>query len=109
MPLAMRHLRLIALSASFATDLVQAEPTAQERLHLAGLLRQLDAVMKQVQASAALPTDEHARFTFDYARLSAELDLVRQGIEDHLTPSRAQPRSLPELTGHYTHAAESSP
>ncbi|WP_080635296.1 RAQPRD family integrative conjugative element protein [Pseudomonas asplenii] len=105
----MRHLRLIALSASFAADPVQAEPTDQERTHLAGLMRQLDAVIRQVNASAALPEDEHSRFTFDYPRLSAELELVRQGIEDYLTPSRIQPRSLPELTGHYTHTDEPTP
>ncbi|QXI26257.1 RAQPRD family integrative conjugative element protein [Pseudomonas vanderleydeniana] len=109
MPLTMRHLRLIALSASFSADLVQAQPTAQERAHLEGLLRQLEVVMRQVQTSAALPTDEQARYTFDYSRLSAELELVRQGIVDHLTPSRVQPRDLPELTGHYTQETEPSP
>ncbi|QXI26261.1 RAQPRD family integrative conjugative element protein [Pseudomonas vanderleydeniana] len=109
MPLTMRHLRLIALSASFSADRVQAQPTDQERAHLEGLLRQLEVVMQQVQASAALPTDEQARYTFDYSRLSAELELVRQGIVEHLTPSRVQPSDLSELTGDYTQKTNPSP
>ncbi|QXI31188.1 hypothetical protein [Pseudomonas vanderleydeniana] len=48
----MKQLRLIALSASLATDLVQADPSGKERAHLEDLLRQLDTEMQPVPASA---------------------------------------------------------
>ncbi|QXI30939.1 RAQPRD family integrative conjugative element protein [Pseudomonas vanderleydeniana] len=108
MPITPRHLCCAVLAANLAAP-TQAEPTALERTHLAGLLRQLDAMTRQASSGAALPADEHARFSFDYARLSADLELVRQGIEGYLTPSRAQPRPLPELTGHYTLATDTPP
>jgi len=102
-------LRCIALLASLAAPQVMAEPTPHERAQLSLMLRQLQAVTRQVNAHAAVPADEHARFTFDYARLSADLDQVRGGIEGYLTPSRAQPRTPPELTGHYTRSVGRSP
>ncbi|WP_084614883.1 RAQPRD family integrative conjugative element protein [Pseudomonas batumici] len=102
-------LRCIALVASLTVPMVMAEPTAHERTQLSLVLRQLEAVTRQVKASAALPTDDQARFTFDYARLSADLEQVRGGIEGYLTPSRAQPRTPPELTGHYTRSTGRSP
>ncbi|WP_338524309.1 RAQPRD family integrative conjugative element protein [Pseudomonas batumici] len=95
--------------ASLTVPTVMAEPTAHERTQLSLVLRQLEAVTRQVNASAALPTDDQSRFTFDYARLSEDLEQVRGGIEGYLTPSRAQPRTPPELTGHYTRSAGSSP
>ncbi|MFC3942647.1 type III effector Hop protein [Pseudomonas gingeri NCPPB 3146 = LMG 5327] len=109
MPIALRPLRYTALAASLGIPLALAEPTAHERTHLAGLLRQLDVASRQANASAALPTDEQARFSFDYRRLSSDLELVRQGIEGYLSPSRAQPRVLPELTGHYTRSGGVAP
>lgn len=102
-------LRCIAFVASLTVPLAMAEPTAHERAQLSLVLRQLEAVTRQVKAHAAVPADEHARFTFDYARLSADLDQVRGGIEGYLTPSRAQPRTPPELTGHYTRSVGRSP
>ena len=102
-------LRCIALVASFAVPVAVAEPTAHERAQLSLLLRQLEAVTRQVNAHAAVPADEHARFTFDYARLSDDLEQVRGGIEGYLTPLRAQPRTPPELTGHYTRSSGRSP
>ncbi|KPA90354.1 RAQPRD family integrative conjugative element protein [Pseudomonas sp. RHF3.3-3] len=103
--------RYIALSLvlSLKATMAQAEPTAQERTLLSAWLRQLDTLTQQVHTRAAQPVDEQARFHFDYPRLAADLELIQQGIEHYLTPSRAQPRALPELTGHYTQSTEAMP
>lgn len=42
-----------------------------------------------------------ARYRFDYQRFSADLERVREGIQGYLSPSRAQPADLVELTGQY--------
>ena len=78
-----------------------AESPAQ-RQELVAALRQLDALEHAVVHSAAhtsvIPGE---RYHFDYPRLLADLARVRTGIQAHLTPSRAQPRDLSELTGEY--------
>lgn len=72
-----------------------------EHARLAAALRQLDSIERLVAQQAAQPRDERARYHFDYGRLSADLDRVRAGIRDYLTPSRAQPRDPTELLGDY--------
>lgn len=42
------------------------------------------------------------RFYFDYSRLAADLQRIRQGLQDYMTPSRAQPRDPSDLSGNYT-------
>jgi RAQPRD family integrative conjugative element protein len=42
------------------------------------------------------------RFFFDYQRLAGDIARIRHGLEDYLTPSRAQPRDTVELSGQYT-------
>jgi RAQPRD family integrative conjugative element protein len=71
-----------------------------ERTRLAMLLRQLDLLETLVrQAEDSAPTS--ARYHFDFARLRADLARIRRGIEDYLTPRRAQPRDPVELSGDY--------
>ena len=80
---------------------VCAETPAQ-RQELAAALRQLDALERTVAHSAArAPIAPGERYHFDYPRLLADLARVRAGIQDHLTPSRAQPRDPSELAGDY--------
>ncbi|MGP3790526.1 integrative conjugative element protein, RAQPRD family [Pseudomonas sp. B392_1p] len=69
-----------------------------EHARLATALRQLDAIERLV---AEQPGDERTRYHFDYARLRADLDRVRGGIRDYLSPSRAQPRDPVQLLGDY--------
>ncbi|WP_419735706.1 RAQPRD family integrative conjugative element protein [Pseudomonas sp. COR18] len=111
MPVAIHFPRYLApfLVFSLSAAMAQAEPTAQERTLLSAWLRQLDTLTRQVHTRAAQPVDEQARFHFDYPRLAADLELIQQGVEHYLTPSRAQPRALPELTGHYTQSTEAEP
>lgn len=75
--------------------------TADEHTHLALILQQLqriDTLSHEAEASAATP---HARYAFDYSRFTHDLELLRQGINDYLHPSRAQPRDPVELSGDY--------
>lgn len=86
-----------------------AESPAQ-RQELAAALRQLDALERTVADSAAhAPIAPGERYHFDYPRLLADLARVRNGIRDHLTPSRAQPRDPAELAGDYRTDAEEQP
>ena len=78
-----------------------AESPAQ-RQELVAALRQLNALERTVAHSAAhTPITPGERYQFDYPRLLDDLARVRAGIQDHITPSRAQPRDSSELAGDY--------
>jgi RAQPRD family integrative conjugative element protein len=79
----------------------QADDASPEHARLAAALRQLDAIDRLIAQEATRPRDERARYHFDYGRLSADLERVRAGIRDYLTPSRAQPRDPAVLLGDY--------
>jgi len=88
-------LAMVLPSAAFAE-------AAHQRQELAAALRQLDALERLVQHSAAnTPVIAGERYHFDYSRLLADLAQVRTGIQTWLAPSRAQPRDLTELSGDY--------
>lgn len=99
-------LRLLVLAAVLAVGLsmgasAQAADPAIEHADLATILRELtliDHLALQAQAAAAGDT----RYHFDYARLSADIARVRAGINDYLTPPRAQPRDPLVLSGNYS-------
>ncbi|WP_020683009.1 RAQPRD family integrative conjugative element protein [Marinobacterium rhizophilum] len=79
-----------------------AEDVPLQRQALAVALRQLDALERLVEQSAAsTPFTAGNRYHFDYPRLRADLTRVRAGIQDYLAPSRAQPRDPTELSGQY--------
>jgi RAQPRD family integrative conjugative element protein len=79
-----------------------ADNAPLQRQQLAAALRQLDALERLVEQSAAVtPIVPGARYHFDYPRLRADLARVRAGIQDYLAPSRAQPRDPTELSGLY--------
>lgn len=96
---------LMCCSTTYASTL----PSGDEHQRLALIIRQLDAAAHLLPSIASAVTDPNARYTFDYDRLSAEFDLIRQGINGYLNPSRAQPRTPPELTGHYTRSIQDQP
>lgn len=86
---------------------VVAAPPAQ-RQDLVAAQRQLKALERIVEnSSTAASVAPGERYHFDYPRLLADLARVRAGIEQYLTPSRAQPRESDELDGQYH--AESAP
>ncbi len=87
----------------------QADSPASEATNLHLILRQLDTIERIARTSQALPPPEDARYSFDYPRFIAEIELIRQGIKAYQTPTRAQPRTPPELTGHYTRLQSPAP
>ena len=91
----------IALTASLMMCLpVLAGDSAIENAQLAQLLRQLD-LLDRTAHQASIGASRDTRYRFDYARLHADIARVRAGIEDYLTPPRAQPRDPTSLNGEY--------
>ena len=90
---------------------VIAADSSLEREHLAALSRQLDMLDRLAEHGAGLPRQEGSRYHFDYARLREDIERVRAGIRDYLTPQRAQPRDPVTLVGGYRResAEEDSP
>nr|WP_241667625.1 RAQPRD family integrative conjugative element protein [Pseudomonas caspiana] len=78
-----------------------ASESADERAQLSLLLRQLNALERLVDYGDTLPDESSARVHFNYTRLREDLHRIRKGIDDYLTPRRAQPRDPAALHGHY--------
>lgn len=91
---------VVALATLFCGQGFAAE-TASEQAQLAMLQRQLDALERLAQEAAKLQSDGATRYHFDYSRLYADIERVRAGIRDYLTPQRAQPRDGDALLGRY--------
>ena len=79
---------------------------ANDPARLATLIRQLDLIERLAEDSARLPRDETSRYHFDYPRFRDDVQRMRQGIRDHLSPQRAQPRDPLPLSGDYRREAE---
>lgn len=91
----------MCLVLGFAAQTHAADATP-EHTRMAAALRQLDALERSVAHCAThAPVAPGERYHFDYPRLLTDLARVRAGIQEHLTPSRAQPRDLSELVGDY--------
>lgn len=67
---------------------------------LATIERQLDVVDRLAATSEQLPEDR-GRYHFDYVLLHADVARIRTGLQDYLSPPRAQPRDPAELMGDY--------
>lgn len=102
-------LRLSALLACSIASSAAAYAAGDEHQQLSLILRQLDSLSRLAASRDAFVIDPSARYSFDYSRLSDDIDLIRQGINGYITPSRAQPRNPPDLTGHYTRSSASKP
>ena len=72
-----------------------------ERGQLAAVLRQLDALERHAESSAALSHQIAARYHFDYLRLREDIQRVRSGVLDYLTPQRSLPRDPTPMLGEY--------
>jgi RAQPRD family integrative conjugative element protein len=96
-------LMMLALAAAWlgSPELAFATGTATERAQLAIIVRQLDMLDRQTLQSASMARDKRARYHFDYSRFHADVQRIRAGIHDYLTPQRAQPHGLVELLGDY--------
>lgn len=98
---------IIGISSSAAP--VMASERAFEREQLALLTRQLDQINRQVEDLSAQPMQVRDRYHFDYPRLREDLQRVRAGVQDYLTPQRAQPRDPTPMLGEYRDEQEPSP
>lgn len=83
----------------------------RERSDLGLVQRQFNAIEQLVDhAESSADGATGARYRFDYQRFAADLERVREGIQQYLSPSRAQPADLIELAGQYrAEAPHSSP
>lgn len=79
-----------------------------ENVRLAALVRQLD-MLERLAADSPPPSNADTRYHFDYARLRQDLARIRTGIEEYLSPSRAQPRDPQMLSGDYSREGVTTP
>ncbi|WP_431819425.1 RAQPRD family integrative conjugative element protein [Burkholderia sp. F1] len=104
MPLTRHHLWLPALALASLSPLANAGE-AELRAELAVMARQLEGLERQAERGAALATANYvpndSRYHFDFMRLRDDVRRIRGGVEDYLTPVRAQPRDPIELHGDY--------
>ncbi len=75
---------------------------ASEQSNIEVMVRQLNALEDSARRSAAVASEPGQRYYFDYERLAGDIQRVRQGLQEYLTPSRAQPRDPADLAGKYT-------
>jgi RAQPRD family integrative conjugative element protein len=85
---------------------IHASENSAEREHLATILRQLDMLDRLAAQATEFPQQQGSRYHFDYMRLREDIKHVRSGIQDYLTPERAQPRDPVELNGEYSLESE---
>jgi RAQPRD family integrative conjugative element protein len=72
----------------------------EQQLNL--LIRQIDTLDTLAQQASRNETPESdARYRFDFVRLIQDIQRIRQGVQNYLSPSRAQPRDPIELVGDY--------
>lgn len=76
--------------------------SASEHSNLVIMIRQLNALEDTARRSAQVADEPGQRYFFDYPRLAADIERIRHGLENYLTPSRAQPRDPVELSGSYS-------
>lgn len=98
--------RVPALALALIIALAGASPASAgdasaEHEQLAALARQLNLIDRLAEHAANTAPQERARYHFDYARLRADLNRVRAGLQDYLVPQRAQPRDPVPLAGDY--------
>lgn len=76
--------------------------SAHEREQLSLVQQQLDTIERlAAQAKVARTSEPNERYRFDYPRLSQDIQRILQGMQNYLSPSRAQPHDSGELVGDY--------
>ncbi|WP_241286792.1 RAQPRD family integrative conjugative element protein [Pseudomonas aeruginosa] len=96
------------LAISFSALQPAVADDTPDREQLAALARQLDLIDRLAEHAAHTAPQQRARYHFDHARLRKDLQRVRAGIQDYLTPPRAQPRDPVELSGDYRQSSPPS-
>ncbi|MHA6164138.1 integrative conjugative element protein, RAQPRD family [Pseudomonas sichuanensis] len=93
---------LISVSSGISLMPNAQAAAASEQANIEVMIRQLNALEDSARRSAAVASEPGQRYYFDYERLAGDIQRVRQGLQEYLTPSRAQPRDPAELAGKYT-------
>lgn len=76
--------------------------SGHEQDQLSLVQQQLDTIERlAARAKASSQSETHDRYRFDYPRLTQDIQRIRRGVKDYLSPSRAQPRDPAELVGDY--------
>ncbi|WAH60970.1 hypothetical protein LZ023_16290 [Pseudomonas silvicola] len=92
--------RLILLAVLLPLPVLAQEEFEARELGL--IIKQLDAIDQMADRSKiAAPAAGEPRYHFDYGQLARDLQRIRRGVNDYLTPSRAQPNELTQLSGFY--------
>ncbi|PHM37778.1 exported protein with RAQPRD domain protein [Xenorhabdus mauleonii] len=66
------------------------------------LIEQVQIALERANmAEKPADTEKQPRYCFDYARISADLNTIKTGIDHYLTPSREQPDEPAPLFGQY--------
>ncbi|WP_419709570.1 RAQPRD family integrative conjugative element protein [Pseudomonas sp. NFX224] len=74
----------------------------RERSDLGLMDQQLGVIAQLAERAHSVSTDtEGARYRFDFPRFTADLERLRHGVNQYLSPSRAQPADLADLIGDY--------
>ncbi|EDW6384719.1 conjugal transfer protein [Salmonella enterica subsp. enterica serovar Java] len=91
---------LIIISLFINSSALAAPLTEREELTLTlKQLSQIEASLNRARQSARTGINE--RYYFDYPRIHGDITTLRSGIENYLTPARAQPRDTATLVGQY--------
>lgn len=104
-----KRLVVALMGCLFFAGQSQAAGTASEQANVEIMIRELNALEAVARRSIDLPKDGSQRYHFDYQRLVGDIARMRQGLQDYLTPSRAQPRDTTELSGQYTTTSDRQP
>lgn len=100
MPVSLRACLIALLYCASSAPALAASADETSRLTL--VLQQLANIETLAgEAEAGASTTESERYFFDYPRLHQDLQRMRRGVRDYLSPSRAQPRDPAELSGAY--------
>ena len=90
------------LLLAYLVTLTAAAQDVRERSDLGLLQRQITVIEQLADRARSSQADAGgARYRFDYPRFVADLEHMRRGISKYLSPSRAQPTDLAELTSDY--------
>ncbi len=93
---------LISVSGGLSLASTAQAAGASEQANIEVMIRQLNALEDSARRSATIASEPGQRYYFDYERLAGDIQRVRQGLQEFLTPSRAQPRDPVDLAGKYT-------
>ncbi|MFU0490004.1 RAQPRD family integrative conjugative element protein [Pseudomonas syringae] len=102
-------LTAVLICTPLPSTYAHAAGTASEQANVEVMIRQLNALEAVAQRSADLPNESAQRYHLDYPRLVSDIARIRQGLQDYLTPSRAQPRDPVEISGQYNVSGDHTP